>query len=496
MLITRCRIALLMSCISLASCAVGPDFKQPTPPQVKSYTPQPLSASTIGFDKDSQHFIQGQDIPAKWWLLFSSPELNDLIRVGLQNSPNLQAGMAALRKAQENANAEFGSVLYPSVSASLTGQRQRLSNTTFGDPNAGGSVFNLYNASVNVSYNIDFFGGGRRAIESLAAQVDYQRFVLEATYLSLTANIMTTAIAAASLQAQVEATKESLTAQEKQLNLMQQQLKAGGISEIDLLAQQARVAQTRASIPGLEKNYAQTRHSLSILTGLLPSEDDLPIPRLDSLQLPAELPLSIPADLIKQRPDVAASAALLHAASAQIGIVTAEFFPALSLQGSKGSESNIFHQILKANTNVWSIEAQLLQPIFNGGSLMAKRRASIAAYEQSSAEYRATVLQAFQNVADSLRALEKDANALQAQQTAEQAAHKRLQLAEKQYQVGAISFIELLSAEQDYQQMLVNRIQAQTLRYTDTVALFQALGGGWWNRKHDISFNETLEKPQ
>lgn len=475
-------ISLLLVSAGLTSCAVGPDFHSPTAPNVTGYTTKPLSkktASTTGAAGTAQQFVANQDIPAQWWTLFRCQTLNYLITTGLNNSPTITAAQETLKQAQETFTAQTGNAFFPAITAGsgLTRQRQSAATTLTKTPN----TFNLYNTSVDVSYTLDVFGGARREVEAAGAKVDYQRFELEAAYLTLAGNIATTAITVASLQAQIQATNELIQAQQTSFNILQKQLNLGGASSQDVLAQQTQLAQTRATLPPLEKSLAQAQHALSVLVGALPNQTQPQI-NLNQLHLPANLPVSLPSALVRQRPDVRASEALMHAASAQVGVDTANLFPKFSLTGSYGSQANTASQLGSPANLAWNFGGQLLQPLFNGGALRATRRASIAAYKAAAAQYHQTVLQAFQNVADSLRAIETDAQALRAQVQAETAAQKSLHIAQQQYRLGGVSYLALLNAQLQYQQTRINRIQAQATRYIDTAALFQALGGGWWNR--------------
>jgi NodT family efflux transporter outer membrane factor (OMF) lipoprotein len=485
----------LTAALTLASCAVGPDFKSPDAPAAANggtYTPSPMPQQTVeapGAAGAAQSFSQGQDIPAQWWLVFHSDALDRLIRASLTQSPNLAAAQAALRQAQETLNAQTGTLLYPNVGGQLGVTRETV---PLGSAvAAGGSLFTLYNASVNVSYTLDVFGASRRELESLRAAVGFQRFQVEAAYLALTSNLVTTAIREASLRAQLQATREVLAAQERQLTIIEKQLAAGAISRSIVLVQRTQVAQTLATLPPLEKSLAQTRHQLSVYAGRLPSESGMPEFQLDSLQLPLDLPLTLPSSLVRQRPDIQASEALLHEASAQIGVATANLYPQITLSGSVGSAALQASKLFGSGSGFWSVAAGLLQPIFNGGALTAKRRAAIAAYDQAAAQYRATVLTAFQNVADALRALDLDALALKAQADAESLARESLELATRQYRLGAVSYLALLDSQRSYQQARVGLVQAQAARFSDTAALFQALGGGWWNREPLADISRT-----
>ncbi len=499
----------------LSGCAVGPDFKSPEAPRATfggTYTPAPVAqvtASARGLGGAAQHLALGQDIPAQWWSLFHSESLDRLIRAALAHNPSLAAAQAALREARENFNAQSGSLLYPSVTGQLAADRQRSSSSGGATtPGAGGRgvngtggatatgagngsanisgggpiTYNLFNASVNVSYALDVFGANRRTLEGLAAAIDYRQYQVEAAYLTLVSNVVTTAILEASLRAQLEATREVLELQTRQVGVVEAQFNAGAVSRAPVLLQQAQAAQTRATVAPLEKALAQARHQLSVYAGELPSEQDLPEFSLDSLQLPQELPVTLPSSLVRQRPDIRASEALLHEASAQIGVATANLYPQINLTASLGSGALQLGDLFSPSTILWTAAAALAQPIFNGGALNAKKRAAEAAYEQARAQYQSTVLGAFQNVADALRAIESDATALGAQADAAKVARESLDLSTQQYQLGAISFLALLDAQRTYQQTKISLAQAQAARFADTAALFQALGGGWWNR--------------
>lgn len=460
---------------------MGPDFIAPPEPDMEGYldiAPLESTVSTTGRSGETQYFVM-EEIPAQWWMLFHSEPLNQLIHYGFRNSPNIAAAQAAILLAQENVNVKVGQTLYPSVNAQAFAQREKFSDSSFGF-GPGSTVFSLFNTQVNVSYTFDFFGSARRAIEALCAQVDYQRYQLEATYLTLASNIVTTAITEASLRAQIEATLELIAYQADLYKILYQQFELGAVAKTDVLTQESQLAQTRATLPPLEKSLANTRHALAVLVGTLPTEENLPRFCLDELQLPQELPISLPSRLVRQRPDIRASEALLHQANAQIGVATANLLPQITLNGYYGWEANTLGNLFNPRSNIWSIMNQITQPIFQGGALLAQRRANIAAYDQSCAQYQQTVLQAFQNVADALRAIEFDAETLKREQQALQTAEELLTLSRGQYQLGAINYLNLLEAQRQYQQALINRIQAEAARYTDTAALFQALGGGWW----------------
>ena len=474
---------------AVAGCAVGPDYKAPETPAPRSYVSPDMPAETVGTQGrggESQRFMQGQDIPDTWWNVFHSPDLDRLVREALASNPTLSAAQATLRQSQEELRGITGAALYPRVDASAGVTRQKISGAGIGQPDAQFSPFTLYNASVNVTYALDLAGGARRELEALRAQVDVQQFLLEGAQLTITANVVTAAIREAALHAQIAATQDIIASEQKQLEVVERQFELGGVARTDVLAQRAQVAQTRALLPPLEKSLYQTRHQLAALIGKLPNDASLvPEFTLDSLTLPEELPLSLPSALAGQRPDIRASEALLHAASARIGVATANLYPQLNLSASLGSEAVTSSKLFGSGSGVWSVGGGLLQPLFHGGELKAKQREAVAVYDQAYAQYRSTVILAFQNVADVLRALEADARALAAQTDAATAAADSLDLAQKQFQLGAVSSLSLLNAERQYQQARIGLVQAQAVRFADTAALFQALGGGWWNRQKD-----------
>lgn len=478
-------LSVAAACLAMCGCTVGPDFRAPAAPAATGYTATALPPETTTSPVAggaAQRLVAGADIPAQWWELFHSPELDHVIRQALKDNPTLAAAQATLLQARENLRARIGTEYYPGVDASLTGQRQQATGAAFGQPGAGTFIYSLFNATVNVSYTLDVFGGGRRELEGLRSQVDYQRFQLEGAYLTLASNIVTTAVQEASLRAQLKATRGIITLQERQLELVERQFQLGGASRADILAQEAQLAQSRTGLPPLEKELAQTRNLMAVYTGKLPSEATLPEFSLDKLNLPGELPLSLPSSLVRQRPDIRASEELLHAAGAQVGVATANLYPQITLNGSMGSQATRVQDLFTSGTFIWSLGAGLTQPLFHGGELTAKRRAAVAALDQASAQYRETVLQAFQNVADVLQALESDTAALKAQSEAERTARDSLELTQRQFVLGAVSYLSLLNAERQHQQALLSLVQARAARFADSAALFQAMGGGWWNR--------------
>lgn len=500
-------LILFITQLNLCSCAVGPDFNPPAGPDTDSYildkappkktvgAKMSKSQKTKDRSELAQYFRPDLDIPSLWWEVFHSKELNELICTGLRRSPNIVAAKASLQQAQDNYYSNLGTLLLPLITGQASAQHERLSDAAFGGrrdvPN---SPFSLYNAQINVTYVLDVFGGNRRKLEALAAQIQYQQFELEAAYLTLSTNIVTAAIQEASLRSQIVATKELIKISDNQLKIVRQQFKLGGVSKTEVLSQETSLATIKATLPSLQNSLDQTRHLLAILIGELPSEDCLPKFWFDNLKLPKNLPLTLPSNLICQRPDVRASLALMHQASANIGVATANMLPSVTLSGYYGWQSNTFNSLFTPHNLLWNYGAQVMQTIFQGGALYYARRSAIAALEQAAAQYHQTVLVAFQNVADSLRAIEHDAETFRDRVEVEKLAKETLKLAQIQFKLGAINYITLLNAEQQYQNAILNKIKAKANRFSDTAALFQALGGGWWNRDCYTEFLMVEEK--
>lgn len=479
------RQTLIAAILLMTGCAVGPDYSRPQTSTGERYTTQapPATVEVAPMPGGGvQRFIPGGEIPKQWWTVFHSPELNHLIELAIQNNPNLQQAEAALRVAQETADAQRGAY-FPSVVASFSPTRQKQATGSVSSSAASGaSLFNLHTAQLNISYVADVFGSNRRQVEGLQAQADSQRYLMEAAYLSLTSNVVAAAIQDASLRGQIAATEKLIVLEQEQLNLYRRQLELGAVPEANVIAQTATLAQTKALLPPLQKQLAQQRDLLAALVGRLPNDAPSEIFEFSSLQLPQELPLSLPSKLVEQRPDVRAAEEQLHAASAAIGVAKANMLPQLTLSANLGGTATEISQMFKSGNGFWTIAGGLTQPLFEGGALLHKKRAAEAAYDQAAAQYRSTVITAFQNVADTLEALRYDAEGLQAAANAEKAAAESLAIARRQVELGDISYVTLLAAEQSYQQAVLALIQAQANRYADTAALFQSLGGGWWNQ--------------
>jgi len=467
-----------------AGCAVGPNFKKPAPPNVTGYTPQPLPSSTeatkVGGGR-AQSFIEGADIPGDWWKLFHSEALNELISQALTNNPDLQSALAALAQAHETMLAGRGAY-WPSVSGGFSATRSKTSSEISPTPANNAMYFSLYTPEVSVSYVPDVFGLNRRTVESLKAQENAARFALIATHVTLSANVVSAAIQEASLREQIAATRQLIELNSHMLGIMRDQFTNGYASQLDVAAQESQLAQVNATLPPLEKQLAQQRDLLATLAGRFPSESMPEKFSLANLQLPGELPVSLPSQLVEQRPDVRQAEENLHAASAQVGIAVANRLPNITLTADAGTMALEAGKIFAGGAGFWDLGASLTQPIFQGGTLLHNERASRAAYTQAAQQYRSTVLTAFQNVADTLSALQTDATALKTAADAAKAAQITLDLTRQQSEAGYSSYLALLTAEQAYQQARLNLVQAQANRFADTAALFQALGGGWWHR--------------
>nr|WP_175798205.1 efflux transporter outer membrane subunit [Burkholderia anthina] len=482
------RGSVLAAVALLAGCAVGPDFRAPDPPATQQYTRDAApttTAAAAGPAGDAQTFAPSAHTLQRWWTAFGSDPLDRLVDTAWHNSPTLAEARARLDEARQNHAAQAGATMLPRVDASLSATREQVDIAAFGlpanVPNPG--PFTLYDASVSVSYALDVFGGNRRALEALRAQVDYQAYTLDAARLTLAGNVVATAILRASLAQQVALTRQLVDAQARQLRIVEARFAAGGVSQADVHAQRALLAQTQASLPPLAARYAQAGHRLAILLGAPPSGAALPDLALDALALPRTLPVALPSALARERPDIRAAEAVLHQASANVGVATANLYPRFSISAGVGSERTRIVDIV-SGLNVWNVGLGLTQPLFHGGELRAKKRATEAAYDAAFASYRETVLLALQQVADAMRAVEHDAAELQARDTAAQQAAASNAIAGDRYAAGGISLIDLLDTQRQALQTALDRTRAQADRLANTAALFQALAGNWVDDSH------------
>jgi NodT family efflux transporter outer membrane factor (OMF) lipoprotein len=480
---TRAWFVIAAGTVLGAGCAVGPNFHRPAPPAAETWTSEPLPAVTASTPSDAaQHWVVGMDVPGEWWTLFQSPGLDALMTRALVANPNVDAAQAALRVALENVAAQRGA-FYPQVQANFSPSRSRNAVGTLAPTLSSGSpIYNLYTAQLNVSFVPDVFGVNRRQVEALAATAEQQRFELEATYLTLTTNLAVAAIQEAGLRAEIRATENVLRIEAQQLEVLRRSVALGAIAEADAIAQETALAQAEATLPPLRKQLSQVRDQIAVLTGSTPNVALAETFELESLSLPTELPQSLPARLVEQRPDVRAAEAQLHTASAQVGVAIGNLIPQISLTGAAGSVSTTLSQLFTTYNNFWTFGASFTQTLFAGGTYWHRKRAADAALDEAGAQYREAVLTAFQNVSDTLWALATDADTVAAEERAARAAATSLEITRQQAALGAVSEINALIAQQAYLQAEIALAQARESRLADTVALFQALGGGWQNR--------------
>ncbi len=472
------RLALIAgAALSLSGCMVGPNFQRPAPPVVASFLPK--DAARPPANAGSQQIVQGMDIPARWWTVFHSPELDALVAQALANNADVAAAEAALRNAKELLYAQRGA-LYPTVSAGFQALGARTA-ATLAPPNADNSqTYSLFTPQVTVSYTPDVFGGVRRQIEGAAARAESQKFQTEAAYLTLASNVVQAALLESSLREQIKATHDIIAVETQLLALMKKQHDVGQISGADMAAQETALAQAEQSLPPLEKQLAQQRDLLAILGGRFPAEGPAGAVDISSLALPHEVPAGLPSSLVERRPDIRAAEANLHAASAAVGVAAAARLPAITLGAQGGSAASTIGGLASSSNLFWQLTGDVAQPIFDAGQLKHQQKAAEAAYDQAREQYRSTVLQAFQNVADAMQALQLDDEGLNAAALAEKAAARSLEISSKQVRLGEVSAVSVLNAEQAYHQARIGLIQAKAARYSDTVALFQALGAGGW----------------
>lgn len=463
----RTHVLVLVLCI--AGCTVGPDFRAPDPPASERYVPG--SAPQVN--------LVARDIPAEWWKVFESREVDALVQRALANSPTLDVARARLTQAKELRTAREGATL-PRVDVTAGAERQRIDPATFGFPSAPNpGPFNVFSLGLNASYDFDIFGGSRRELEALAAEIDYQGYELEGARLTLASNVVATAIRQAALAAQIGLTEEILATQRRELGIAERRYELGGVALVAVRNQGALVAQTEAALPPLRAQHAQATHFLAVLMGDPPATAEIPALALGDLRLPGELPIRVPSELVRRRPDIQASEALLHKASANVGVATADLYPKLVISGGFSSSQLNIWDVLGNGINIWNIGINLLQPLFRGGELQARKRAAEAGYEQALAAYRQTVLVGLQNVADVLRALEADAQAVSARSLQAERAEDAYQITLERYRAGGVSEVILIDADRQRLSARVELLQARAGQYADAAALFHALGGSW-----------------
>lgn len=506
-------VALLISA-ELAGCAAGPDFRRPATPTATGYAPDGLmpeatpSASVPA--GESQRFNVTADIPFDWWTLFQSPQINSLVKRAFNANPTIESAQAALRQTQEYAVAQQG-FFYPTVAASYSTSRNKLAgNMSSSAPGIQGNgqliqapagsaspvYYNFHVAQLTVGYVPDIFGLNRRQVESARAQVAAQKLQLEATYITLASNVVAAAIQEASIRAQLAATEKIVDSNKETLSILRNQLKLGYVSGMEVAAQESALAFAEQSAIPLRKQLEQTRDLIRALAGNLPNEDVEEKYELSALHLPQELPLSLPSKIVEQRPDVRAAEEQLHFASAQAGVAIANTMPQFAITAAVGGMASTPGWMFRSGGGFFDLTADVAYTIFDGGTLRAKSRAAQQALIQAGAQYRSTVITALQNVADTLHIIQSDADALKAADTSEQATQTAANITRKQYEAGYANYQTLLAAEQSHQLAVISRIQAQTNRLGDTAALYQALGGGWWNRPDAVATQDTESPAQ
>ncbi len=472
----RCAVWLIAALA--AGCAVGPNFQRPGAPAVSHYAHGSDPVDTVSAHGAAQHFTPGARVAADWWHLFGSERLDAVVTQALAANPGLEAAQASLSESEQNLRSGYG-IFYPQAEAAAAAKRQRFSPLEFGS-SASPSIFNLFTLSASVSYALDVFGGERRMIEGLHAQLDLQRATEQATYLTLISNIVNTVVARAAYRAEIDATRELIELQRQQVKLAEVQVNAGTAPYSNVLSLRSQLASTEASVPQLEQRLSQADDLLATLVGRVPAEWSPPDIGLAELSLPEELPVSLPSELVRQRPDVLVAEATAHGASASVGVATAALLPSVTLTGSYSASATTTGQLASPSGRAWDVGAGLTQPLFEGGTLWYRRKAALDQYKQASALYRQVVLGAFAQVADTLGALEHDAAALRAQDEALASAQEALHLVQANYEAGLSTYLDVLSADAQYHQAVINDLQMVAVRYQDTVALYVALGGGWW----------------
>ncbi len=452
-------------CALLAACAVGPDFHTPAPPASDRYAPGQAPSAPV-------------PVAAEWWRAFGSPEIDAMVQEALRANPDLKSADAALAQAREQFKAQQGALL-PSVDAGYAAQRASSSAALSPVLADNSLLYSLHTAEVDVSYALDVFGGVRRSAEAARAQADGQRFQYEAARTALIANVVVAAVQRAALAQQLEAARNASASGAQVLAFIRRQVELGALGQADAAAQEATLAQAQQAVPPLEKALAQQESALTILLGREPGQGAPPGPALAGIALPADLPMVLPAGLVRQRPDIRAAEANLHAAGANVGVAIAARLPSLTLTASAGGASPALNTLLSHGDGFWSLSGGVTQPIFEGGALLHRQKAAEAALDQAKAQYRSTVLTALKNAADSLDALARDGEALKAAEAAATAADRSLAFSRRQLELGQVGALAERAAEQAGAQARLALAAAQAARLADAAALCQALGGGW-----------------
>ncbi|HKR34836.1 MAG TPA: efflux transporter outer membrane subunit [Steroidobacteraceae bacterium] len=460
----------------LAGCAVGPDFKRPDPPHAEQYvSPKAAAATTDANPADRQELLLGESPATQWWQFFRSDALDQIVERALASNRRLTAEQWSLAQSQELVSAKAGG-RWPQIDATAGIGRQKYGSQFLG-PLPKPPPFTYFSIGATVSYSLDFTGNLTRSIEQQRALAEYQQHQVEAAQLTVTGNAVNQALEVASLRAQIATVEALLDRDRENLKLVQLAFDAGSVSRLDVVSAQSQLASDTTLLPPLRQQLAQARHALALSLGTAPADPSLPELDLAQLTLPAQLPVSLPSELARRRPDILAAEAQLHAATAAVGVATSNLYPRIDLTGSTGQQSITSGALFDKASNVWSIASGLVAPIFDGGTLRAEKRAAVDAMRSTAANYEQTVLAAFGQVADSLEALDNGAEQLRAQANAEAAARDTVAMTQQSYKEGNVGVLQVLDAERRYQQARLGYVRAQAQRYMDTAQLMLALGG-------------------
>ncbi len=467
--------------LGLAACAARPNWKAPASPAATAYRrgPQPRTTAVAG--GISQTFRTDGQIAADWYRLLGSDSLDRLVDQALTGSPTLAAAQARLEAAGHELDAASGA-RYPGVDIAAGASRNHANGAQIGISNPlFTNVFDLYTANVSVHYALDLAGRQTRAIEESAARVDYARDRLLGARLTLVDNVVIAALTIGAIDDEIAATRRIVATERNALEVARNRERLGAAQHIDVLRARSTLASTEASLPDLVKALTAARSRLAVLEGKTPQDFEAPAFSLADFTLPGQLPVSLPSSLVHQRPDILAAEANLHVASAAVGVATADLYPQITLSANFGQQGNAAGSMFDSPATVWSIGGSLLYPLFHGHELRNRRAAAVSRFDAAYADYRQAVLAAFAQVGNVLAALEQDARALRARDAALRSAHAGYTIVAVQYRAGAADYTDLLSSESAWQSALVAQLRARADRLQDTVALYQALGGGWWN---------------
>jgi NodT family efflux transporter outer membrane factor (OMF) lipoprotein len=461
----------LLSALLVSACTVGPDFKAPQPPAISTY-----AAKGDAPAPDDQRVALGKQIQGDWWAGFQSAPLNDVVKLALAGNEDAEAAKERMAEAEEDVNAAEGALL-PQVSLGTTAGYQKYGKALFGPLNFNIPPFGYYSLGPTVAFPLDVFGGQKRTVEQRKALLEYQHFELDAAYQSLVAHVAAEALALASARAELDTLNAIITDDQRNVDLVQSAIDAGSGTRVQLVSAQTQLVEDRALLPDLKQNEVVARHALAVLVGKAPAEWSPPEFALGDFTLPAELPVSLPSELVRRRPDIQAAEAQLHAASAAIGVATANLYPNFNLTATVTQQALTPGALFNSISNAYSLAANLTAPIFNGGKLSAEKRAAIDNYKAMLALYRQTMIAAFSNVADRLQALANDADRVRAEEAAAQTAAESLDLARKSFQAGNSGILDVIDAERRNAQAQLSFTRAKSRRLMDTAELYLALGG-------------------